>query len=99
MSLKGLRKAPSPAGQTADADAFIGAAKVMHNGTDTKPSGVRYKRVNLSLDAQVDAELDRLSLLPRDFKASRSDVVKAAVSLLATHSEAEIIEMLRNLRS
>ena len=42
----------------------------------------------------VDAELDRLSLLPRDFKASRSDVVKAAVSLLATHSEAEIIEML-----
>ncbi|MNI87722.1 hypothetical protein D3C73_1449450 [compost metagenome] len=70
---------------------------MLHNGTDTKTSGVRYKRVNLSLDAQVDAELDRLSLLPRDFKASRSDVVKAAVALLSTHSDAEVIEMLRNL--
>lgn len=99
MSLKGLSKAPSPAGQTADADAFIGAAKVMHNG-DTKPRTERkYKRVNLSLDEQVDAELDRLSLLPRDFKSSRSDVVKAAVALLSTHSDTEIIEMLRGLRN
>lgn len=99
--LKGLSKSslPATAGQADAADAFIGAAKVMHNGTDAKPSSVRYKRVNLSLDAQVDTELDRMSLLPRDFKASRSDVVKAAVALLATHSEAEIIEMLRNLRN
>ena len=100
MSLKGLRKAPSPAGQTADADAFIGAAKVMHNGDTPKPRTERkYKRVNLSLDEQVDAELDRLSLLPRDFKSIRSDVVKAAVALLSTHSDAEIIEMLRSLRN
>ncbi|MNR60977.1 hypothetical protein D3C85_1825890 [compost metagenome] len=71
----------------------------MHNG-DTKPRTERkYKRVNLSLDEQVDAELDRLSLLPRDFKSSRSDVVKAAVALLSTHSDTEIIEMLRGLRN
>lgn len=98
MSLKGLSKSPSPAGQ-AEADAFIGAAKVMHNGENPKLRTVRYKRVNLSLDEQIDAELDRLSLLPRDFKASRSDVVKAAVALLATHSDAEVIDMLRNLRN
>ena len=98
--LKGLtRQAPAPIAKDAAADAFIGSAKVLHNGADTKPSSVRYKRVNLSLDSQVDTELDRLSLLPRDFKASRSDVVKAAVALLAKHSEAEIIEMLRNLRN
>ncbi|MNY77363.1 hypothetical protein D3C86_2172360 [compost metagenome] len=53
--------------------------------------------MNLSLDEQVDAELDRLSLLPRDFKSSRSDVVKAAVALLATHSDTDVIEMLRNV--
>ena len=45
------------------------------------------------------AELDRLSLLPRDFKSSRSDVVKAAIALLATHSDAEVIDVLRNLRN
>lgn len=103
MSLKGLSKpVPSPSGQVQTdkaADAFIGAAKVLHNGDNPKPSTRTYKRVNLSLDDQVDAELDRLSLLPRDFKSSRSDVVKAAVALLATHSDAEVIDMLRNLRN
>lgn len=100
MSLKGLSKSPSPLSQGDAADAFIGAAKVMHNGENPKPPKARkYKRVNLSLDEQVDAALDRLSLLPRDFKSSRSDVVKAAVALLDAHSEAEIIEMLRNLRN
>lgn len=95
--LKGLTKSiPSPAPDS-QADAFIGAAKVMHNGDNPKPTARKYKRVTLSLDEQVDAELDRLSLLPRDFKSSRSDVVKAAVALLATHSDAEIIEMLRSL--
>lgn len=97
MSLKGLGKSmPSPAADEA-ADAFIGAAKVMHNGEKPKPAARKYKRVTLSLDEQVDAELDRLSLLPRDFKSSRSDVVKAAVALLSTRSEAEVIELLRNL--
>ncbi|MBA6129974.1 hypothetical protein [Pseudomonas juntendi] len=99
MSLKGLNKQPPSPAAGQDADAFIGAAKVLHNGAHSKPSGVRYKRVNLSLDEHVDTELDRLSLLPRDFKASRSDVVKAAVALLATHTDTEIIEMLRNLRN
>ena len=99
MSLKGLNKQPPSPAAGQDADAFISAAKVLHNGPHAKPSGVRYKRVNLSLDEHVDAELDRLSLLPRDFKASRSDVVKAAVALLATHTDAEVIEMLRNLRN
>lgn len=99
MSLKGLSKnLPPPDSQDA-ADAFIGAAKVTHNGENPKPKARKYKRVNLSLDEQVDAELDRLSLLPRDFKSSRSDVVKAAIALLATHSDAEVIDVLRNLRN
>lgn len=97
MSLKGLGKSmPSPAADAA-ADAFIGAAKVMHNGENPKPTARKYKRVTLSLDELIDAEIDRLSLLPRDFKTSRSDVVKAAVALLATRSDADVIELLRNL--
>ena len=100
MSLKGLGKSlPSPTltpGAEADADAFIKAAKV-HNGDTPKPTARKYKRVTLSLDELSDAEIDRLSLLPRDFKSSRSDVVKAAVGLLATRSDAEVIELLRNL--
>lgn len=98
-ALKGLRKTPSPAPAGQDADAFIGAAKVMHNGEKAKPTARKYKRVTLSLDEQVNAELDRLSLLPRDFKASRSDVVKAAVALLASHSDTDVIEMLRGLNN
>ena len=100
-ALKGLTKKiePSPAAIQADADAFIGAAKVAHNGKNSKVKTASYKRVNLSLDEMVDAELDRLSLLPRDFKASRSDVVKAAVALLVAQADTDIIEMLRNLRN
>lgn len=99
MSLKGLTKSTTEPASHADADAFIGAAKVAHNGDTKSKTARKYKRVNLSLDEQVDVELDRLSLLPRDFKSSRSDVVKAAVALLAQHSDAEIIKMLRNLRN
>ncbi|MNY51908.1 hypothetical protein D3C86_1875380 [compost metagenome] len=87
---------PSPATDAA-ADAFIGAAKVMHNGENSKPTARKYKRVTLSLDELIDAEIDRLSLLPRDFKTSRSDIVKAAVALLATRSDADVVELLRNL--
>lgn len=101
MSLKGLSKSIPTAILDTDmaADSFIGAAKVLHNGTEPKSTGVRFKRVNLSLDAKVDAELDRLSLLPRDFRASRSDVVKAAVALLSTQTEENIIDMLRSLNT
>ncbi|MNF18583.1 hypothetical protein D3C80_2227560 [compost metagenome] len=53
--------------------------------------------MTLSLDELIDAEIDRLSLLPRDFKTSRSDIVKAAVALLATRSDADVVELLRNL--
>ena len=95
-TLKGLTKSASPAPSGQDADAFIAAAKV-HSNTPKPPRTVRAKRVNLSLDEQSDATIDRLSLLPRDFKASRSDVVKAAVALLATYAEDDVIELLRNV--
>lgn len=54
-----------------------------------------YKRITFSLSEDVDQEIDRLSLVPRDFRASRSDVIRAAVALLAAQDEAEIARLMK----
>lgn len=93
MSLKGLGKKTQADGE--GADDFIKSAKVADKAS-TQTKAVKFERKTFSLNAEVDAQIDQLSYLPRDFKVSRSDVVKAAVGLLASLSEAEIIEVLRN---
>lgn len=96
--LKGLKKTPIATlehAQSKAAEAFIGGAKVKSNVDEPSESQASFKRTNFSLSDHVSEEIDRLSFLPRDFRASRSDVVRAAVSLLAELTPDEVIDRLR----
>lgn len=57
-----------------------------------------FKRVTFSLTNQISEEIDRLSLIPRGFRASRSDVVRAGVAALAAMTEEQIVELLDRAR-
>lgn len=57
----------------------------------------KFKRYNFSLTDDVSRDIDSISLLPRDFKCSRSDVVKAAICSLKNLSEQEKISILKEI--
>lgn len=57
----------------------------------------KFKRVNFSLTEQISKDIDSISFLPKDFKCSRSDVVKAAVLSFKNLSEEEKIIILREV--
>ncbi|WP_156478819.1 hypothetical protein [Alcanivorax sp. NBRC 102028] len=60
-------------------------------------SQAKFKRFNFSLTDPVSKDIDEISLLPRDFKCSRSDVLKAAILSFKELSKAEQIENLRKV--
>ncbi|MCD9490169.1 hypothetical protein GLP30_04915 [Photobacterium phosphoreum] len=57
----------------------------------------RFKRFNFSLTESVSEDIDAISLLPRNFKCSRSDVLKASILSFKTMSKAEQIEALKEV--
>jgi hypothetical protein len=87
MGLRGLEKKANPVAADT-ADDFIGAAKVK-DGPSAKASKAKFKRVTFSLDEDIDDKINALSLVPRGFRATRSDVVRAAVELLSSHPDVE----------
>ena len=60
-------------------------------------SQAKFKRFNFSLTNLVSKDIDEISLLPRDFKCSRSDVLKAAIFSFKELSEKEQVENLRKV--
>lgn len=60
-------------------------------------SQAKFKRYNFSLTKPISKDIDCISLLPRDFKCSRSDVVKASILVFKSLSEADQIEALRKI--
>jgi Arc/MetJ-type ribon-helix-helix transcriptional regulator len=62
------------------------------------PSTAAFKRVTFSLTDQISEEIDRLSLIPRGFRASRSDVVRAGVAALAAMPEEQLVALLDKVR-
>ncbi|HEX8590722.1 hypothetical protein [Pseudomonas sp.] len=81
---------------------FIGGAALQAAPVDTpKPAPKARKakkapavRTIFSLTEDVNKQIDKLSLQPRTFKASRSDVVKAGVLALQAMSKAEVVALL-----
>lgn len=53
-----------------------------------------FVRTTFSLTKDLNLRIDRISMMPRDFKASRSDVIRAAVMALRQLSRAEIVALL-----
>ncbi len=96
MSLKGLGKDERHV-QEVKADDFIkGASKRVASLKVGKER--TFERYTFSLTPDVSNEIDRISLIPRDFRASRSDVIKAAISAFSALPLEEQIKSLRQVR-
>lgn len=63
-------------------------------GKRLQPSKAVFKRVTFSLTDQISEEIDRLSLIPRGFRATRSDVVRAGVAALSEMTEDQVVALL-----
>lgn len=93
--LKGLTKGQQPSKEET-LDSFISGAPLKSNGP-TQSAAV-FKRVTFSLTDQISEEIDRLSLVPRGFRATRSDVVRAGVAALSAMTEEQVVALLDKVR-
>ena len=81
----------------AAAQAFIADAPV---GTNPEPKRRRKKasptfvRTTFSLSKDVNRQIDKISLTPRNFRATRSDVIRAGIAALQNLDKAELLELL-----
>lgn len=79
-------------------DAFIGGApvqgKTTTKKTGRKPNTVKPTKTTFSLTEAVNRDIDQLSLAPRSFKATRSDIIRAGVAALKAMPEQELIDLL-----
>ena len=102
--IAGLTKSSrSNAAESPEADDFINAAKVDGKNGVAKShpaptKAAKFKRLNFSLDEAVDQEIERLSLIPRTFRATRSDVVRAGIAALAAMTDEQISELMEKGR-
>lgn len=102
MGLKSLIRPPKAEGTAAiDTDAaaaaFIAGAPVSTIPAEArkrKKSKANYVRTTFSLSKTVNKQIDKLSLAPRHFRASRSDVVRAGVMALLELERAELLAIL-----
>lgn len=92
--LKGLQKGQQPSKEEA-LDSFINGAPVKSNAPGQ--SAAVFKRVTFSLTEQISEEIDRLSLVPRGFRATRSDVVRAGVAALSAMTEEQVVALLEKV--
>lgn len=53
-----------------------------------------FVRTTFSLSKDINLKIDKMALMPRDFKATRSDVVRAAILAMRKLGKAEIIALL-----
>lgn len=68
-------------------------------GDKTKVKKKRvFERYTFSLTPDLSDDIDKLSFMPRDFRSNRSDVIKAAISLLNSLPKQEIIEYLKKVK-
>lgn len=58
-------------------------------------SQVKFKRYNFSLTESVSKDIDEISFYPRDFKCSRSHVIKAAISSFKLLPKSEQMHLLK----
>lgn len=99
MGVGNLRKSTTnPAATSKEANDFVNGARADGKDGGAKPASNKvYKRVTFSLTEPISEEIDRLSLIPRGFRASRSDVVRAGVAALAAMTEEQLVALLEKV--
>ena len=63
-----------------------------------KTKGRSYKTYTFSLTEAVSMDIDKLSFMPKDFRASRSDIVKAGIETLKRLPEDQLIELIKEIK-
>jgi hypothetical protein len=98
MALDGLKKTDKRK------DADLDALKALEKGASLtintpKESSAAFKRCNFSLTEAISSDIDKLSLLPRTFKFSRSEVVRAGIEALNQMKESDLIAFFEKLKN
>lgn len=73
---------------------FANAAESVEVSSEKPKRAKKFKRVTFSLTEHEDQLVDELSLKVRTFRCNRSQVVKAALALLADLDETSLIQLL-----
>ena len=104
--LKGLKKGDRPDLET-KAESFISGAKERVDALSVIPTEIQaetkeksrvFERYTFSLNPTVSATIDAISLVPRDFKVNRSEVVRVAIEYLGNLPESQLIEVLQKAK-
>ena len=100
--IKGLKKGDRPEVEKQAENFIRGAAdrvsgSAVVRGKKTNHQRV-YERYTFSLTPAVSADINRLSLVSREFRINRSEVVKAGIEALKALSEDDLIEKLRQVK-
>ncbi len=56
-----------------------------------------HKPCIFSLTQEINDDINKLVLAPKDFKASRSDVIKAGIEVLKRMKKTELVEAIRRI--
>ena len=96
--IKGLKKGARPDIEK-EAESFIKGAteRVAQNSLkDTRQK--KFERYTFSLTPEVNKDIEAFTLVPREFKINRSEVVRAGIGLLKSLPEDELLEALRKVK-
>lgn len=100
MGLKNLIKQPkeevAPSPNDAAALAFISGAPVTA-APESKPKkkkGPTFVRCTFSLSKDFNRQIEKMSLIPRTFRATRSDVIRAGILALQGLEKSEQLALL-----
>lgn len=101
MGLKDLIRKPEQVQLTREENdeaalAFIAAAPVSatHKPKRKRKKAPTFVRTTFSLSKELNRQIDKISLMPRSFRASRSDVIRAGVIALQQLEKADLLALL-----
>lgn len=103
MGLKDLIRKPDEARPPSEASddaamAFISAAPLSATPIPKRKrkKAPTFVRTTFSLSKELNKQIDKISLLPRTFRISRSDVIRAGVMALQSLEKAELVALLES---
>lgn len=97
--IKGLNKGARPDIEK-EAESFIkGASERVAQHTPPKSTRQKkFERYTFSLTPEVSKDIDALTLIPREFKVNRSEIVKAGIEILKSLPDDELVNTLKKIK-
>lgn len=96
--IKGLKKGARPDIEK-EAESFIkGATERVAQNSLKNIRRKKFERYTFSLTPEISKDIDAFTLVPREFKINRSEVIRASIGLLKSLPEDELLEVLRKVK-